>query len=35
MQLTTEQQSAVMDGAERHDNAIRNAINGAQHAARN
>lgn len=33
MQLTNEQQRAVMDGAERHDNAIRNAINGAQHAA--
>ncbi len=33
MQLTSEQQRAVMDGADRHDNAIRNAINGAQHSA--
>lgn len=33
MQLTNEQQSAVMDGAFKHAGAISNALDGAQHAA--
>lgn len=33
MQLTNEQQRAIMDGSDRHAGAIRRAIDGARHAA--